>query len=110
MERTCEAFAYYLLDLDLLEEQQLVLRFGDFTLEFYDVAAYLSMLAVKAVVTKLLQMITKGLLGFVEGEIVDVQAGVRTLFAFGVLGGGYENRGIRKRKGGEKGMTEYSNR
>lgn len=91
LERTCEAFAYFLLDYDFLDEQDLVLRFGDFTLEFYDVAEHLSMLAVKTVVMKLMQMITMGLLGFVNGEMVDAQAGVRIIFAFGILGGGYEN-------------------
>ena len=50
----------------------------------------LNMLAVKAVVMKLLQMVMKGLLGFVKGEMVDAQAGVKMIFAFGVLGGGFE--------------------
>ncbi|KAL9076839.1 MAG: hypothetical protein Q9161_000824 [Pseudevernia consocians] len=109
MERTCEAFALYLLDFDLLDQQDLVLRFGDFTLEFHAVAEHLSMLAVKAVVLKLIQMIMKGLLGFVKGEVVNAQAGVRMIFAFGVLGGGYEDRELRKRRAGEKGMTKSSN-
>ena len=109
MERTCEAFALYLLDFDLLDQQDLILRFGDFTLEFHAVAEHLSMLAVKAVVWKLIQMIMKGLLGFVKGEVVNAQAGVRIIFAFGVLGGGYEDWDLRKRRAGEKGMTKSSN-
>ena len=52
-------------------------------------AETLNILAIKAVLTKLLQMVMKGLLGFVKGEMVDAQAGVRMIFAFGVLGGGY---------------------
>ena len=108
MERTCEAFALYLLDFDLLDQQDLVLRFGDFTLEYHDVAEQLSMLAVKAVVLKLIQMITKGLLGFVEGEMVNAQAGVKMIFALGVLGGGDGDRDVRKRRAGEKGTTESS--
>ena len=45
------------------------------------------MLAVKAVVMRLLGMAARGLLGFVEGEVVDVTAGVRMIFTFGVVGG-----------------------
>lgn len=110
MERTCEVFAYYLLDLDLLEEQGLVLRFGDFSFEVFDVAVHLNMLAVKAVIMKLIQMVMKGLLGFFEGEMVDAQAGVRMIFAFGVLGDGYENWELRKRRGGEERTTNHPNR
>ncbi|KAF6232382.1 hypothetical protein HO173_009487 [Letharia columbiana] len=109
MERTCEVFAYCLLDLDLLDQQDLVLRLGDFTLDFHDMAEHLSILAVKAVVMKLMQMIIKGLFGFVQGEMVDAHAGVRMIFAFGVLGVDYENRALRKRRAGEKGMTPSSN-
>lgn len=65
-----------------------MLRFGAFTLEYHDVAEMLNILAIKAVVTRVLQMVMKGLLGFVEGEVVDARAGVRMVFAFGVLGGG----------------------
>lgn len=64
-----------------------MLRFGAFTLEYYDVVEVLNILAIKAVVTKVLQMVVKGLWGFVRGEMVDAQAGVRMIFAFGVLGG-----------------------
>ena len=48
------------------------------------------MLAVKAVVMRLAQMVMRGLVGFVVGEMVDAQAGVRMVFAFGlkVRGGG----------------------
>lgn len=104
----CEVFAYYLLDLDLLDEQDLALRFGEFTLEFYDLAGYLSMLAVKAVVMKLMQMVTQGLLGFFRGEMIDAQAGVRMIFAFGVLRGGHGDWELRKRSAGEKGMISSS--
>lgn len=89
MERTCEVFAYYLFDYDVLDAHDFVLRFGAFTLEYHDVVELLNILAIKAVLTKLLQMIMKGLLGFVKGEMVDAQSGVRMIFAFGVLGGGY---------------------
>ena len=91
-----------LLDLDLLEAQGLVLRFGDFTLDLYDVSEHLSMLAVKAVLVRLIQMIAKGLLGFMTGELVDAQAGVRMIFAFGVLRGDYDTGGLRKRKMSEE--------
>lgn len=90
MERTCETLAYYLLDYNLLDEQDFVLRIGAFTLEYHAMVEQLNMLAVKAVVMKLLQMVMKGLLGFVKGEMVDAQAGVKMIFAFGVLGGGFE--------------------
>lgn len=89
MERTCEVFAYYLFDYDVLDAHDFVLRFGAFTLEYHDVVEILNILAIKAVVTKLMQMVMKGLLGFVKGEMVNAQAGVRMIFAFGVLGGGY---------------------
>ena len=101
MERLCEAFAYALLDLDLLADQHLVLRLGGFTLDFYDVAEQLSVLAMKAVVVKLMQMIGKGLFGFIRGEMISVRAGVRLLFAFGVLDDDYEDWGFRKRETGD---------
>ncbi len=109
MERICEAFALCLLDFDLLEDQDLVMRLGHFTLEFHEVAEQLNLLAIKAVVMKLVQMITMGFLGFVSGEVVNAQAGVRMIFALGVLGGNFENWELRKRKAGEKGVTEVSN-
>ena len=84
LERTCEVFAYYLLDLDHFEGQDLVLRVGGLTLEFHEVAERLSMLAVKAVVMRLAQMVMRGLVGFVVGEMVDARAGVRMVFAFGL--------------------------
>lgn len=50
------------------------------------------MLAVKAVVMRLLRMVARGLVvGFVRGEVWDVgrvQAGVRMVFALGVVGAG----------------------
>lgn len=85
MESFYEAIAFFLLDVDSLpEEHDLVLRMGEFELEFYCVAEYLSLLAVKAVVRRLSQMLQNGLTGFVAGEVVDVTTAVRTLFAFGV--------------------------
>ena len=83
-ERTCEVFAYNLLDLDQFEGPDLVVRVGGFTLEFHEVAERLSMLAVKAVVMRLAQMAMRGLVGFVVGEVVDARAGVRMVFAFGL--------------------------
>ena len=91
LERTCQLFASSLFDYDLLYGQDLALHLGDFTLQFQDVAEQLSMLAMKTVVMKLFQMLQKGLLGFVEGELIDAQAGVRMIFAFGVLGGAFGN-------------------
>lgn len=106
LERACEAIALWLLDFDLPEEQDLVLRVGAFTLELHEVAEHLSVLAVKAVVMKVLRMVLRGLLGFVEGEVVDVQAGVRMVFAFGVTGVGGEGWGVRRRSTrGEEGVV-----
>lgn len=89
LDRLLESLAYALLDLDLLEAQHLVLRLGAFTLDFYDVAERLSVLAIKAVLVRLARMVERGLLvGWVRGEVVDVRAGVRGVFALGVVGEG----------------------
>ena len=103
LERACQSFASSLFDYDLLYDEDLALHLGDFTLQFQDVAEQLSMLAVKTVIMKLIQMLQKGLLGFVEGELIDAQAGVRMIFAFGVLGGAFGNWDLRKRTVGENG-------
>ncbi len=66
------------------------------------------MLAIKAVLMKLCQMIAKGFLGFVIGEVLDVHAGVRLIFALGVLGGQYEDWDLRKRTVTEGAVTKYS--
>ena len=87
LERYYETVAFYLLDLDHLEGQDLLLRFGDLYIDFYDVVEQLSILAVKAIVRELIRLVAKGLLGFVGGELVDVDAGVRMAFAFGLVGG-----------------------
>lgn len=87
LERFCDAIALVLVNFDLLDAQDLVLRVGALQLELRDVTEQLHMLAVKAVVMRLLGMAARGLLGFVEGEVVDVTAGVRMIFTFGVVGG-----------------------
>ena len=87
LERTFELLAVLLLDFDYLEAQNLMLRFGDLTIDFYSVGEQLSILAIKAVLTRLAQWITLGLFGFVVGEVLDVQAEVRMGFAFGLVGG-----------------------
>lgn len=108
LERACESFASSLFDYDLLYDEDLALHLGDFTLQFQDVAEQLSMLAVKTVLMKLIQMLQKGLLGFVEGELIDARAGVRMIFAFGVLGGAFGNWDLRKRTAGENGRTSLA--
>lgn len=105
LERTCEAIAYCLLDLDLLEEQNLILRFGDLVVDFYDLTEQLSMLAMKTVLLKVMQMIAKGFLGLFRGEVINAQAGVRMLFTFSVVGGHYGNWDLRKRRAGDGGIN-----
>lgn len=85
-DRFCEACAIALLDFDLLEAQYVSVRFGDLSLNFYNVGEYVSVLAMKAVVLKLLHLIGKGLRGFFKGEVLDVQAEVRMVFTFGIRG------------------------
>lgn len=108
LDRTCEAFAFYLLDLDLLDEPDLVLRFGPFAIDFYDLALHLQMLAVKAVVMKLLELIAGGFLGFVKGEVMVAGAGTRMMFTFGVVGGQVGEWGLRRREVGGDGMGRVS--
>lgn len=86
LDRFCEACAIALLDFDLLEAQYFSLRFGDLSLDFYNIGEYVSVLAMKAVVLKLLHMIGKVLRGFLKGEILDVHAELRLVFTFGVRG------------------------
>ena len=86
LDRFCEACAIALLDFDLLEAQYVSLRFGDLTLDFYNVGEYVSVLAMKAVVLKLLHMIGKVLRGFFKGEVLDLQAELRMVFTFGIRG------------------------
>ena len=105
LERTLEVLAYSLFDYDVLYDQDLALHIGDFTLQFQDVAEQLSVLAVKTVMLKLIQMLQNGLLGFVEGELIEGQAEVRMIFAFGVLGGAFGDWEMRKRNVGESGRT-----
>ena len=105
LERALSVLAYSLFDYDLLYDQDLAVHIGDFTLQFQDVAEQLSVLAVKTVMLKLIQMLQKGLLGFVEGELIEGQAEVRMIFAFGVLGGAFRDWEMRKRKVGERGRT-----
>lgn len=85
-DRFCEACAIALLDFDLLEAQYVSVRFGDLSLNFYNVGEYVSVLAMKAVVLQLLHLIGKGLRGFFKGEVLDVQAEVRMVFTFGIRG------------------------
>lgn len=86
LERACEAAAYALLDLDAaLEGRDLVVRAGGLRLDLYDVAERLHVLAVRAVVVRLLRLVAGGfLLGFARGEVGDVRAGVRVVFTVGV--------------------------
>ena len=92
-----------------MEAQDLVLRFGDFALDMYDVSEQLNVLAIKAVVTKLLQLVARGMLGFMSGEMVDAQAGVRMIFTFGVVGGFFGDWELRRRRVGGNGVIEVSN-
>ena len=108
LERALQVFAYSLFDYDLLYDQDLALHLGDFTLQFQDVAEQLSVLAVKTVMLKLIQMLQKGLLGFLEGELIEGQAEVRMIFAFGVLGGAFGDWEMRKRNVGESGRTSLA--
>ena len=108
LERALQVFAYSLFDYDLLYNQDLALHLGDFTLQFQDVAEHLSMLAVKTVMLKLIQMLQKGLLGFFEGELIEGQAELRMIFAFGVLGGAFGDWEMRKRNFGEGGRTSLA--
>ena len=66
------------------------------------------MLAVKTVMLKLIQMLQKGLLGFFEGELIEGQAELRMIFAFGVLGGAFGDWEMRKRNFGEGGRTSLA--
>ena len=75
----------------------------------YDVSEQLNVLAIKAVVTKLLQLVARGMLGFVSGEMVDAQAGVRMIFTFGVVGGFFGDWELRRRRVGANGVIEGSN-
>ena len=86
-----------------------MLRFGDFILDLYDVSEQLNVLAIKAVVTKLLQLVARGMFGFVSGEMVNAQAGVRMIFTFAVVGGFYGNWELQRRRVGENGVVEFSN-
>ena len=106
LERALQVFAYSLFDYEVLYNQNLALHLGDFTLQFQDVAEQLSVLAVKTVMMKLIQMLQKGLLGFVEGELIEGQAEVRMIFAFGVIGGAFGDWEMRKRDVGEGGRVE----
>ena len=108
LERALSVLAYSLFDYDLLYDQDLALHIGDFTLQFQDVAEQLSVLAVKTVMLKLIQMLQNGLLGFFEGELIEGQAEVRMIFAFGVLGGAFGDWEIRKRNVGESGRTSLA--
>ena len=108
LERTLEVLAYSLFDYDLLYDQNLALHIGDFTLQFQDVAEQLSVLAVKTVMLKLIQMLQEGLLGFMEGELIEGQAEVRMIFAFGVLGGAFGDWEMGKRNVGESGRTSLA--
>ena len=86
-EQLYQEIAFFLTDMvdeDVFEANDLCLRLGMFTLEFHSVAQYLSMLAVKAVVQRLSQMVQRGFLGFVVGEVDTLEGGVRMVFAAGV--------------------------
>jgi len=85
LERLYDALAFILFDLSFLDEHDLTLQVGDFTLQLHCIAEYLSALAVKAVVRRLGQMLQRGLTGLVSGEVVDVGTAVRTMFVFGVV-------------------------
>lgn len=108
LEHALEVLAYSLFDYDLLYDQDLALHIGDFTLQFQDVAEQLSVLAVKTVMLKVIQMLQKGLLGFLEGELIGGQAEVRMIFAFGVVGGAFGDWEMRKRTVGESGRTSLA--
>lgn len=84
LERIYDFMAFFLVDLDVLEEHDLTLRIGGFELEVHCVADILSVLAIKAILRKLVQMGFEGLTGLVVGEVVDVTTAVRTVFAFGL--------------------------
>ena len=105
LERALQVLASALFDYDLLYDQDLALHIGDFTLQFQDVAEHLSVLAVKTVIMKLIQMLQKGLLGYFEGELIGGHAEVRMIFAFGVIGGAVGDWDLRKRNVGEGGRT-----
>ena len=108
LERALQVFASALFDYDLLYDQDLALHIGDFTLQFQDVAEHLSMLAVKTVIMKLIQMLQKGLLGFFEGELIEGHAEVRMIFAFGVIGGAFGDWEMRKRNVGGDGRNPFA--
>ncbi|KAM0801392.1 hypothetical protein BDR22DRAFT_820898 [Usnea florida] len=105
LERALQVLAAALFDYDLLYDQDLAVHIGDFTLQFQDVAEHLSVLAVKAVIMKLVQLLQKGLLGYFEGELIEGHAEVRMIFAFGVIGGALGDWEMRKRNVGEGGRT-----
>ena len=84
LERIYDTITQLIHDLDFLDEHELIFQVGAFTLEFDCLAGHMSALAVKAVVRHIGQMLQSGLTGMVTGEVVDVRASVRILFAFGV--------------------------
>lgn len=87
IERLYELIAFYLLDLDELNdlEPDLVFTYGMLKLEFFSMAEYMSVQAVKAVVRRLGQVVQQGLTGFAVGEVWDVTAAVGVIFALGLV-------------------------
>lgn len=84
IERCYDVIALALIIPNLLDRDALVFHFGDLTFAFRAVAGYLSLIALKAVIRQLGQMLQRGLTGFVSGEVVDVRNEYKVLFTFGV--------------------------
>lgn len=73
-----------ILGLEIQPQLRMRLRVGVLTLDFYAVVEYLSKEVVLAVVRKLSGMAMMGLGVLPAGEVVDLNAGIRALFAVGV--------------------------
>lgn len=81
----CEFLAASLLGIELQPRRRILLRAGQLTLNLQSVVGVLSQEIVTAVVKRLGRMATEGLTAFFPaGEVVQVGAGVRVLFAVGV--------------------------
>lgn len=86
IERLYDTLAYALLDRDALDAYDLTLRVGGLRLDFYCVAEVLGVMAVRAVVKRLGQLVQGGLTGVVVGG-VEGGRGVGVVVALGVEGG-----------------------
>ena len=87
LEFCYEAIAFFIIDHehDLIEQHDLIFQIGALTFSFHSMAKYISLQAVRAVVRRLGQMVQMGLTGLVSGQVVDVKAETRMLFAFGIV-------------------------